>query len=76
MRCNMKGKVKKQSKNAKTEKKMEICPPKRVKPKKETIMVLAKTSEVIDGTVNGKKILESKMWYGKMYFVLDNIEVA
>lgn len=63
----------KQSKNAKGAKPTPSWHNKRVKPKKETIMVLKSKSVVVDNMVDGKEILAEKRWYGKEYLILKNI---
>ena len=63
----------KQSKNAKGAKSTPSWAIKKVKPKKETILVLKSKSVVVDGKVDGKEILGEKRWYGKDYLILKNL---
>ena len=62
----------KNSKHNKTKKETFIYEKEPKEPKK-TIMVLKKSSIVVDGKVNNKTIIGEKHWFGKDYWVLDNI---
>ena len=63
----------KKSKNAKGAKATPNWAIKRVKPKKEKILVLKTKAVIVDGLVDGKEVLGEKRWYGKDYLILKNI---
>ena len=63
----------KKSKNAKGAQATPKWAIKRVKPKKEKILVLKTKAVVVDGLVDGKEVLGEKRWYGKDYLILKNI---
>lgn len=57
------------SKNNKGNKNSSMIPEKRVKPKKETVMMI---KSKYDPTVETRAVIGEKYWFGKDYVILQN----